>query len=106
MTKFAIFLAIAASTISTPSFAAQRTADVRVAYADLQLASEAGRATLDRRINAAIDLSCGVDERVQNLHERRAVLRCIRAKQAEVAPVRAAVLAAYGARDRVASSVY
>ena len=106
MTKFAIFLAIAASALSTPTVAAERTADIRVAYADLQLASKAGRAALDRRITAAIGLSCGVDERVQNLHERRAVLRCIHAKQAEVAPARAAVLAAYGAQDRVVASAY
>ena len=106
MTNFAILLAIAASALSTPATAAERTADIRVAYVDLQLASEAGRAALDRRISAAIDLSCGVDERVQNLHERRAALRCIHAKQAEVAPARAAVLAARGAPARVAVSAY
>jgi UrcA family protein len=106
MTKFAIFLAIAASALSTPAFAAERTPDVRVAYGDLELAGASGRATLDRRISDAINASCGVDARSVVLSERRAAQRCVSAKQAEVAPARAAALASRGAPERVASAAY
>ncbi|MCA1661482.1 MAG: UrcA family protein [Novosphingobium sp.] len=106
MTKFAIFLAIAASALSTPAYAAERTPDVRVAYGDLKLAGASGRATLDQRIAAAIDASCGVDARSIVLSERRAAQRCIIAKRAEVAPARAAALSTRGAPERIAAATH
>jgi len=100
-TLLPIFLA-AASAFSTPAIAADRTPDVRVAYGDLQLAGQTGRAALDRRIAAAIDRSCEVDARARTLSERIAAKRCVAAKQSEVAPARAAVLAAHSAPERLA----
>lgn len=60
----AVSLAAAATTVSTPVSAADilvvpETATVRVSYADLDLASEAGRARLDRRIANAARGICG-----------------------------------------------
>jgi UrcA family protein len=48
---------------AAPAFAQGPTFENRpqvVRYADLDLASEAGRTALDRRIRAAIDEACGV----------------------------------------------
>ena len=104
MTKFAVFLALAASVLSTPVSAAERSPDVRVAHSDLQLATAAGRATLDQRISKAIDSSCRTDERIFSLSDKRAAKRCVKAKQAEVAPARAAALASRGVPARVAAA--
>ena len=104
MTKLSLLIALAAASLATPTLAAERTPDAKVAYADLHIASATGQAALDRRISTAIDASCGVDVSVQDLAERLAAKHCVRAKQAEVAPARAAVLASRSAPERFATA--
>lgn len=45
---------------AAPAFAADAPVSVKVSHADLNLASAAGRATLDRRVNAAVRQACAV----------------------------------------------
>jgi UrcA family protein len=100
----AIAFAFTAVTFSTVADAAPVTATAHVAHGDLQLSDARGRALLDRRLAQAIDISCGVDNEVRSLAERRAAKRCVLAKQAEVAPARAAALASYGVPERLAAA--
>jgi len=104
MNKLTLLIALAAASLSTPMIAAERTPNVTVGYADLQLASAAGQARLDRRISTAIDASCGVDPSERSLAAQRAATKCVVAKQAEVGPARWAALARQGAVDRFASA--
>lgn len=63
--------AICLSSVSTaPAVAAEMT--VKVAYSDLDLATDAGRITLENRINAAIKTACA----------RPLVIRDLKAMQA------------------------
>jgi len=58
-TSFAL-AAILAAALATPAIATPVAAGARsVAYADLDLASAAGRARLDQRIHAAVRAVCG-----------------------------------------------
>ena len=106
MKSLALILAIAftATTFSTVADAAPVTAAAHVAHSDLKLSDARGRAVLDRRLAQAIDTSCGVDTDARSLVERRAAKRCVQAKQAEVAPARAAALASYGVAERLAAA--
>lgn len=61
MSKYPIALAASlAAVLAAPAAAASVPAEARaVAHADLNLSSAAGRARLDRRINAAVRAVCG-----------------------------------------------
>jgi UrcA family protein len=70
LTAFAATIAIAPAAAS-PS----KPATHIVRYADLDLTSEAGRATLDRRINQAVRVVCGSASSAA-LQDRLSVERC------------------------------
>jgi UrcA family protein len=87
-------LALAAAVLaSVPAMAADRTADVRVYYGDLDLSNPAAIRTLDRRLGSAVNSVCPDDNGVGDLSRLRAIALCRAAKSAEVAPLRAAALA-------------
>lgn len=68
-------LVIAGSILSgAPAFA--QTAARHVAYDDLNLASVAGRAKLERRLDSAVTAVCGFQASLTMLSEARAVRRC------------------------------
>src|SRR5690606_12454897 len=67
MTNIAKYLSAAALgmlALSHPAMAAETGQPVAVQYSDLNLASEAGRQELDRRIEAAVRKTCGMGETV------------------------------------------
>lgn len=84
MRKFIITTALTAlslAVISTPASA--ETQSVSVQYADLDLTSPAGVATLEGRIEAAAKRICGKTE-VRSVHDGADQQRCIRETQASV----------------------
>ena len=67
MTNIAKFLpavALGVLALSQPAIAAENGEPVAVRYADLNLTSEEGRRELDRRLEAAVRKTCGMDEKV------------------------------------------
>jgi UrcA family protein len=70
------------------AFAQDMTPSVPVAYSDLDLRSEAGVKTLDRRLARAVRSVCAGSEDMPTLDRRFAAARCIRQKSAEVAVLR------------------
>jgi UrcA family protein len=68
MSNFAKYLtaaALGAAALTQPLFAAEEKGkSVEVAYADLNLATEKGRAELDSRLDAAAREACEVDEKI------------------------------------------
>lgn len=75
---------LAAAVTASPVFAKPAVPNVRtVSYADLDLASEAGRDRLDRRIRAAVREVCG-DATTFDLARRSAVRDCIAETRANV----------------------
>jgi UrcA family protein len=68
MSNFAKYLtaaALGAAVLSQPLLAAEETGkSVEVAYADLNLATEKGRAELDNRLEAAAREACSMDEKI------------------------------------------
>ena len=64
MLKQSLALALAAATIAIPAHAAEVDRNsATVSYRDLDLTSEAGRKTLERRLQQAARDVCGMDER-------------------------------------------
>jgi len=63
------------ATISTMPVSAQAPANRAVAYAGLDLSTPAGRATLDRRIGAAVETVCGSYAGASS-YELREIDRC------------------------------
>ena len=61
MRSILAFAAVAAACLASPAIAQTGRGDlqVKVSYADLDLASAAGRTRLDRRIRAAVAYACG-----------------------------------------------
>ncbi len=62
--------------LAAPAFA-QDLISIQVSYSDLNLASTAGAAVLQRRIEAAIDQICGQAD-IRDLQQRAAVVQCRR----------------------------
>ncbi|MEP9360293.1 UrcA family protein [Sphingomonas sp. KR3-1] len=58
MIKSLIALSLLAASAAAPASAQQAGASVHVRYADLDLSTDAGRQTLDRRLAAALDTVC------------------------------------------------
>ena len=84
MRKFIITSALGA--LSLAAFATPASAEsqsVSVTYADLDLSSPAGMATLESRIEAAAKKICGRTE-VRNVHDGADQQRCIRQTQTSV----------------------
>lgn len=70
---FPIILIAASMATGLPS--SVEAPQATVAYADLDLSTEAGQKTLDRRITGAVRKICG-SQRSATLAERRAIQRC------------------------------
>jgi UrcA family protein len=88
--------ALAAAVLaSVPGMAAETApAQVKVYYGDLDLSDQVGIQTLDRRLARAIKDVCPSDNGVREMSRLRTISLCRTAKQAEIAPVRASVIAA------------
>ena len=97
MFKTSLTIAVALM-LSAPALGADaESAPTRfVAHGDLNLGSAAGVATLDRRIDNAIDVMCGTTASA-NFAYRSGIRRCRAAALASVGPNRDALIAA--ARD-------
>jgi UrcA family protein len=76
MKTFALIAVAAASLFASAATAQPERADVAVSYADLNLASSAGRAVLARRIETAANAACGVDAGQRDLALSRTAARC------------------------------
>jgi len=76
---------LAASLTASPVFAKPIAPEIRtVAYADLDLSSAAGRAQLNRRVEAAVRELCGEAGPSFDLARRTAVRDCIAETRANV----------------------
>lgn len=64
-----------AASLAAGSPIASGNAQVAISYADLDLSTETGRQTLERRIAAGVVRVCG-DRRAAPLADRRAIRRC------------------------------
>jgi UrcA family protein len=84
----ALIVAAAAlvSAIPSATFAREVVTTERVPYADLNLASEAGIETLDRRLERAVKRVCGGDARHLGLQDE--VIACREKARAGIAPQR------------------
>lgn len=69
----AIALAGALTFTAIPASAAERAAEVR--YGDLDLSTEAGAATLKKRVAYAVKKVCGAAD-IRNIAERQDMIRC------------------------------
>ena len=84
MTMYRILTALAAATASaatlfvavSPAAAQPQARSIAVGYADLDLASAAGRTTLEKRIGSAAKRVCSVEHSV-DLARRLAEQRCV-----------------------------
>jgi UrcA family protein len=63
--KYVTIAALGAAALTQPLLAAEEEGkSVEVTYADLNLASEQGRAELDRRLDNAARDACGMDDKI------------------------------------------
>lgn len=96
-TKLALTAAIT-SFVASPAFADNnevKTPSASVEYEDLDLNSDAGRETLDRRVNQAIRTLCNAENR--GVSAQRRATQCRLAARASATPqVRFAILDAKG----------
>ena len=94
-----LLFAIAAVSATAPLAASEREAPrtVHVRYADLDLTTLPGKATLDRRIARALRDACPEDPELGLVRQPEA-MRCRRSALAQVALQRSNVLAAAEAR--------
>lgn len=67
--------------------------EVRVSYADINLRTQAGRQTLDRRITQAVNSVCFDTSGSVDMARKMAVRRCVVETQAQVEPQRNRILA-------------
>jgi UrcA family protein len=84
--------AVAAASIAAVPASAQETESARVYYGDLNLASEAGKATFDNRVRRAADRICGTPD-ARDLKMSALIAACKAEVIASAAPQRDALLA-------------
>jgi UrcA family protein len=72
MRSLPILAAAAAAFVSAPASSQEAPSNIVVHYADLDLATRAGAATLDRRISAAVRWACGPTSDVDPAGKNRA----------------------------------
>jgi UrcA family protein len=84
MRNFGLVLAAVSALVAVPA-AASPEGVKRVAYADLQLESEAGRATLQRRLDRAVASICSVDGMPQSNALSAEQARCVAETSASLA---------------------
>jgi UrcA family protein len=82
--------------------AQQPAQQVTVSYADLDLRSEPGVRTFDRRLKRAIEALCSEEAGSLSLRETTASRKCVRVKTAEVAEQRNRVIALKANRSALA----
>lgn len=90
--KTYLIAAALAATAAAPALAADAPRSQTIRYADLDLSRPEGRATLDRRIERAIQSVCAGPAGAATLYDAQASARCIRLTRIEAR--RAADLAA------------
>lgn len=81
-----------------PALAQQAVPSVAVSYADLDLHSDAGVKTLDRRLADAVRTICGEYDGSAIAGQRFAAQRCVKEKQVDVTALRERAIASYAAR--------
>jgi UrcA family protein len=84
MRNFGLVLAAVSALVAAPAVASPEGVK-RVAYADLQLESEAGRAELQRRLDRAVRSICTVDGLPQSAALNAEEARCITDTSASLA---------------------
>lgn len=84
MRTLALVIAATAATLSMPAMAAPEGVK-RVAYADLQLESDAGREALQRRLDRAVQSICSVDGMPASLALTAEQARCVAETTASLA---------------------
>jgi UrcA family protein len=103
LARAAVVAAFIAGTLLAPLPATAAGADATVSYADLNLASSAGKAALDRRVARAADRVCGVGDerflRLQAIARRCAAEARDKARPAIETAYRAATDRQLAARD-------
>ena len=103
MKTLALAFALSFATTGAPALAeGPDTRTVAVQTSDLNLRSVDGRAVLDRRLGAAIDKVCAV-HKTPGLPAWIRFRKCVEAKQAEVQPLRDAVIAKARAGAQIAT---
>jgi UrcA family protein len=83
MRTLSIVLALAAASVAVPAAAAE-PAQIGVRYADLDLSTGDGRATLDRRIEEAARAMCGRDVTTGTILLNGKSSRCVERAKASV----------------------
>lgn len=91
MTKSFAIIPLLAVSLAAPAQAQEQS--VRVGYGDLDLASDAGVARFDQRIDVAIEQVCGDRMGQQALSAAMAIRKCSRDTRADVAAPREVAIA-------------
>jgi UrcA family protein len=96
MIKTKLLILAASLVAATPAFAAELTVASReVQTTDLNLSSQAGRATLERRIRSAVNIVCNVDNSLIG-RGSASQRNCVQAAKASTRPQVARLLAGAG----------
>ncbi|HEX7852727.1 MAG TPA: UrcA family protein [Sphingobium sp.] len=88
-----IHAALVAAIIPGVAFAQDRLPDVAVSYSDLNLSTAEGVATLDRRLDHAIEAACPSSTGISDLSRLNVIEACHTAKWQEIASARGNLLA-------------
>jgi UrcA family protein len=97
MIKTKLIVLAASLVAATPAFAAELTVDSReVQSADLNLSSQSGRTSLERRIRFAVNIVCNVDNSLAG-RASESQRKCIQVANASTRPQVARLLAGAGA---------
>lgn len=91
--KIIIIIAAATAIIATSAGAETVRSQVAVSYADLNLASPAGQATLAHRVAVAADRACHVDSNERHLRSRQLARDCRHAAVAKASLIIASATA-------------
>jgi UrcA family protein len=94
MSKHALATALLMVGVSVPALAQPSEPIIRIAYGDLNLATDSGVKALDRRIASAIDGACP-DEPHADLQTERVRDHCRRERLSEVVAQRSRALASF-----------
>jgi len=89
--------------IPAAATAQQPREQARVAYRDLNLQTEAGVRTLDRRLARAVNAVCPDERGTVDRARKVAARRCIRDTMAQLAPLRGRLVAGGSAGDTLAA---
>lgn len=85
--------------------AQDRMPDIAISYRDLDLATADGLATLDRRLDHAVNATCPSDAGISELSRLKLIETCRAEKRREVTALRSAVLAQMQAKGATVASV-